>query len=93
MSKPNPHPHCPTCGHHTTLYQWRDLKPIKEDKAYRLRIKNLVAEFQLGGYDTGEEDFEVACAVAQIMAVEGENPHLQRLLAYHMERIAASALL
>jgi hypothetical protein len=92
MTKPNPHPHCPTCGKATILYAWRDLKPIKEDEAYRLRIKNLVAEFQLGGYDTYEEDLDLSVAIAQIMSVAGESGHMQRLLAHHMERITAASI-
>lgn len=84
---------CPTCGKKTTLYAFRGQKQPKGDEAYRLRIRDLVAEFQMGGYDTYERDADVAVAVAEIMAVEGEKPHLQRLLAHHMERITAASLM
>jgi hypothetical protein len=87
---------CPTCGKPTTLYAWRDAKPTRtplaEKEAYRRRVMNLVAEFQLGGYTTYEKDTDTACALATIMAAEGEKPHLQRLLAFHMERIAAASI-
>jgi len=89
----DPHPHCPTCGKSTTLYLWRNLKPPTESEAYRLRIKNLIAEFELGGYDTYEQDRDVAIAIAQLMAVQGEKPHLQQLLSHHAERIAAASFL
>lgn len=85
--------YCPTCGKSTTLYAWRNLKPIKESDAYRKRIKNLVAQFQLEGYDTYERDTSTACAVAQIMAAEGEQPHLASILRTHMERIIAAQFL
>jgi hypothetical protein len=92
MTKHPSHPHCPTCGKATTLYAWRNLPPIKGDEAYRLRIKNLVAEFELGGYDTYDRDVDVCVAVAQLMAVRGEQPHLVQLLSWHAERIAAADL-
>lgn len=81
---------CPTCGRHTTLYALRNQKPQKESDAYRKRIKNLVAQFELEGYDTYETDLSIACSVAQIMSVEGESEHMQRLLAHHMERLTAA---
>lgn len=88
--------HCHTCGKPTTLYAFRGAKPththLKEKEAYRLRVMNLVAEFQLGGYATYEKDRDTACALATIMAVEGEKPHLARLLAFHMERITAASI-
>lgn len=84
---------CPTCGKPTTLYQWRDQKPVKESDAYRLRIRNLIAQFELEGYDTYDRDMGVACAVAQIMATTGSKPHLEAILAHHMERIIASQFL
>lgn len=84
---------CPTCGKPTTLYMWRNLPPIKEDAAYRKRIRNLIAQFQMGGYDTYDRDLSVSVAVAQIMAVGGSKPHLELTLANHMERIIASQFL
>ena len=83
---------CPTCGKSTTLYAWRNFPPQKESDAYRKRIRNLIAQFQLEGYDTYERDLSTACAVAQIMAAEGEKPHLQQILSLHMERIIAASL-
>lgn len=87
---------CPTCGKPTTLYALRDTKQprqsLTEKEAYRRRVMNLVAEFQLGGYDTYEKDTDVACALAQLMSVNGDKPHLQRMLAFHMERIAAASI-
>ena len=90
--KPTP-PCCPTCGKRTILYAFRGQKQPPESASYRARIKDLIAEFQLDGYKTREEDISVACAVAQIMAVEGEQPHLQRILAHHAERVIASGFL
>ena len=84
---------CPTCGHHTTLYAFRNQKPQKESDAYRKRIRNLIAQFELEGYDTYDRDLGVSCAVAQIMAVEGAKAHLQAILATHMERLIAAQLL
>lgn len=84
---------CPTCGKPTTLYALRGIEPAEESDAYRKRIKNLVARFELEGYDTYDRDVSVACAVAQIMAVGGEKPHLQQALSTHMERIIASQYL
>lgn len=86
-------PCCPTCGKHTTLYAFRELKPQRESEAYRKRIRNLIAQFELDGYETYERDMGVSCAVAQIMAVEGTKPHLEALLATHMERITAAQFL
>lgn len=86
-------PCCPTCGKPTTLYAFRGQAWPKEDEAYRLRINNLVAEFKMGGYDTYEEDLAVSVAIAQIMATEGVKPHLERLLSFHMERIAGGGCL
>ena len=86
-------PCCPTCGKRTTLYALRGVKPAKEDDAYHKRIRDLIARFQLEGYDTYELDLDVACAAAQIMAAEGEKPHLQQTLARHMERIIASQIM
>jgi hypothetical protein len=85
-------PCCPCCGKPTTLYAFRGQPWPKEDEAYRLRIKNLAAEFQMGGYNTYDRDVSVAVAVAQLMVVEGTKPHLERLLAFHVERIAAGSL-
>lgn len=84
---------CPTCGKPSTLYALRGVKPAKEDEAYRKRIRNLIARFELEGYDTYDEDLSVACALAQIMAVEGEKLHLHQLLDRHAERIIASSYL
>jgi hypothetical protein len=88
--------HCETCGKPTTLYAFRGTKQPRatqdEKDAYRKRVMNLVAEFQLGGYATYQTDQDTACAVATIMANEGDKPHLQRLLAFHMERIAAASI-
>ena len=86
-------PCCPTCGKHTTLYALRGVKPAKEDAAYRKRIRDLIARFQLEGYSTYDYDLEVACACAVIMSYEGEKPHLQQILANHMERIIASQIM
>src|SRR5882757_1882497 len=83
-------PCCSQCGKPTILYAFRGQKQPKEDEAYRLRVRNLIAEFELGGYDTYNEDMSTAIAVAEIMAVEGDKPHLQQLLTHHMERIAAA---
>jgi uncharacterized protein with von Willebrand factor type A (vWA) domain len=91
---------CPTCGKSTTLYAWRNFPPQKESDAYRKRIRNMVAQFQLEGYDTYERDLSTACAVAQLMAAEGQKPpreqrnidHLQQILDMHMERIIASQI-
>lgn len=85
-------PCCPTCGRPSTLYGLR-AKPIKEDDAYRKRIRNLLARFQLEGYTTYDADRDTVCAVAQIMSVEGETEHMQTILRQHMERIIASGLL
>lgn len=85
-------PCCPTCGKPSTLYGLR-AKPIKEDDAYRKRIRNLLARFQIEGYTTYEEDLDVAVAVVQIMSVEGESDHMQSILRQHMERIIAGGLL
>ena len=84
---------CPTCGRPTTLYAFREQKPQTETEAYRKRIKNLVAQFELEGYDTYDRDAEVACAVAQIMAVEGSQAHLENILRVHMERLTAAQLM
>ncbi len=90
--KPAP-PCCPTCGKSTTLYALRDVKQPKADEAYRMRIRNLVARFQLEGYDTGERDLSVACATAKIMAAQGHSDHMQRILDNHMERIIAAQIM
>ena len=84
---------CPTCGRSTTLYAWRDQKPQRLSDAYRKRIRNLVAQFELEGYTTRERDLSVSCAVAQMMAVEGHKPHLEAILATHMERLTAAQFL
>lgn len=86
-------PCCPTCGKPTTLYSFGGIKPLREDAAYRKRIRNLIAQFQIGGYNTYEQDLSVSCAVAQMMAVGGAQPHLQQILSTHMERIVASQLM
>lgn len=85
-------PCCGTCGKPSTLYGLTT-KPLKESEAYRKRIRNLIVQFQLEGYDTRDRDLEVSCAVAQIMAVEGEKDHLKQILSVHMERIIAAGLL
>ena len=85
-------PHCGTCGKPSVLYGLT-AKPLKESEAYRMRIRNLIAQFQLEGYTTRDEDVSVSCAVAQIMAVEGESEHMMAILSVHMERIIASGLL
>ena len=86
-------PCCPTCGKHTTLYSFGETTPLKDKEAYRKRLKNLIATFELEGYHTYEEDLDTACAVAQIMSVQGESDHMHRILSHHMERITASTFL
>jgi hypothetical protein len=87
-------PCCPTCGKPTTLYAWRNLPPQKESAAYRKRIKNLVAQFQLEGYDTYERDLAVAVACAQLRAIRADDTtHLESIIATHMERIIAAQYL
>lgn len=81
---------CPTCGKPTILYAFRDSKPQRQSEAYRKRIRNLIALFELEGYATYDEDLATACAVSQIMAVEGQSDHMNLILRTHMERIAAA---
>lgn len=85
--------YCPTCGKPTILYAFRGVTPLKEDEAYRARIKNLIAQFQMEGYETYEKDRDVSVAISQMMVVRGEQPHLQKLLAHHMERVIAASFL
>lgn len=80
---------CHVCGKPTTLYGLR-AKPMKEDDAYRKRIRDLATRFELEGYATREQDEKTAIACAEIMGIEGETPHMQQLLARHMERLIAS---
>jgi len=84
--------YCPTCGKPSTLYGMTT-KPLKEDEAYRKRIRNLIVQFELEGYTTYERDLSVACAVAQIMSVGGESDHMQQILSHHTERIIAGSLM
>lgn len=93
MKRTDDRPCCHTCGKPTTLYAFRGQKPPREDEAYRMRIKNLIAEFSIEGYDTYDRDTEVCIAMAKLMAVEGTKPHLEQLLSFHAERIAAACFI
>ena len=81
------------CGRSTTLYAWRDQPGQKLSGAYKKRIQNLIARFQLEGYDTRERDADVVVSVAQIMVAEGPKDHLQQILDTHMERLVAASYL
>ena len=80
---------CPTCGRSTTLYAFRDQKVQRLSEAYKKRIQNLTARFELEGYTTYQRDLDVVTATAQIMSVEGEKPHLKQILDHHAERLVA----
>ena len=85
-----------------TYYQQRDPKAMREAErqrrieeaaAYRQRIREWIKLFQIEGYNTRDEDTQVAAATSIIMAVDGEKPHLQRILKNHMERLAAADII
>lgn len=84
--------HCPTCGRATTLYALMGVPQKRADWYYRKRIRNLVAQFQLEGYTTRDRDLEVCCAVARIMAKEGESDHMHAILDRHAERLIAGSM-
>ena len=75
---------------------WREEQKLRRKQtaeAYRARIKGWVRLFRVKGYNSRARDQDVAIALAQIMAVEGPKPHLERLLAIHMERLTAAQFL
>lgn len=67
-------------------------RTAQEAASWRDLVRQYVQMYRDEDYKTYGDDLAVTAAVSQIMAVEGEKPHLQKMLRTAMARITAYAV-